>query len=107
MMNRKDIFTVILLLVLVVIVVILSIKNDISFNEERYLGERKIEKLDSLTSEQLNSLSVKVDEIRVRMDSLRKNQRSLNDVEFQHYESLRQSLNHVKRVQEQQLKASK
>lgn len=106
-MKRKDISTILLLLVLIVTIVILSFKNDNRFNEERSLEVRRTERHDSLTNEQLNGLGIKINEIKVQMDSLREDQRYFNDVESQHYESLKQSLNQVKRMQKQQIKATK
>ena len=56
-MRRRDIIIVYALIALVLVILLLSIRNDIRFNESRERDAREIEKSDILSRDRQDSLS--------------------------------------------------
>lgn len=86
------------LVILLMALFLLAMKNDCRFNEDRYIDAIENRKRDSLEREQMNRLSEQLNEITVQLDSISSVQNTNNVNEFQNIESIKATLNQIKRT---------
>ena len=94
-MKSMRLYIVFGLVILLMALFLLAMKNDCRFNEDRYIDAIENRKRDSLEREQMNRLS---DEITVQLDSISSVQNTNNVNEFQNIESIKATLNQIKRT---------
>ena len=93
-MKSMRLYIVFGLVILLMALFLLAMKNDCRFNEDRYIDAIENRKRDSLEREQMNRLS----EITVQLDSISSVQNTNNVNEFQNIESIKATLNQIKRT---------
>ena len=97
-MKRKQLFFVCGLVILLMVILQLSIRNDCRFNEDRYIDVIESQKRDSLEREQMNRLSEQLNEVKIQLDSISSIQNTNNVNEIQNIDSIKASLNQIKRT---------
>lgn len=97
-MKRTQLYLVCGLVILLMTILLLSIRNDCCFNEDRYIDAIENQKRDSLEIEQMNRLSERLNEITVQLDSIRSVQNTNNVNEILDIDSIKATLNQIKRT---------
>lgn len=97
-MKSMRLYIVFGLVILLMALFLLAMKNDCRFNEDRYIDAIENRKRDSLEREQMNRLSEQLNEITVQLDSISSVQNTNNVNEFQNIESIKATLNQIKRT---------
>ena len=99
---------IILALVLVTAVISsLAIINDIRFNDDRKTIIHEIASRDSVECEQLDSISALLNKIITLHDSINNCQKEYDEIMIHDMDTIKQSLNHIKRTEHQILNSSK
>lgn len=97
-MKREHGFVVLALGILLVVIIILSIRNDYRFNEELRIKDGEILQRDSLMQEQMNSISISLNEVTAQLDSICREQKEYNRKEDLNNDTIKNSLSQIKMV---------
>ncbi len=97
-MKREHGFIVLALGVLLVAIIVLSIRNDYRFTEEKRIKDGTTLLRDSLMQGQMDSITISLNEITVRLDSIRREQKEYSRFETLNNDTIKTSLSQIKRV---------
>jgi len=89
-----------LVILLLVMLHLLSMRNDCRFNEDRYIDAIENQKRDSLELEQINRLSEQLNEVTIKLDSISSVLNNSNVNEIQNINSIKASLNQIKKTEQ-------
>ncbi len=98
MMKRTQLYIVMGLVILMMAIFILAMRNDCRFNEEKSIDAIVNRKRDSLEREQMNRISEQLNEVTIQLDSINSIQNTNNVNEIQIINSIKASLNQIKRT---------
>lgn len=96
--GKWNLIIVLALFLLAVVIVFLTIRNDCHFNEKEVFEASKIGKRDSFMYKQMDSLSSKLTETIIQLDSIRNTQKENSEMEIRNHESIKKSQNQIRRT---------
>lgn len=96
-----------ILIILAVVIVFLANRNDCRFNEEKEFETCKIAKQDSLECKQMEIISSILKETTIQLDSIRYFQKENSNIEVLNNDSIKQSINQIRQIEQQILNVIK
>lgn len=106
-MKSKNKTVILALAVLCLAIVFLAIRNDVRFIEERKQKVRQKASLDSTARTQTDSLTSVLKNVSNQLDSIRCAQNEHNDMMKRDIDSIKSSLDQIKRIERQKLNSKK
>lgn len=100
-MKRKNVFILCALGIFLVAIFALSIRNDLSFNEEQRIKDGEILQRDSLMQAQMNCIYISLNKVIAQLDSLCREQNEYNRKEDLNADTVKVSLSQIKRASNQ------
>ena len=97
-MERRQRYRALVLFLFIIAIFSLAIIKDNRFNRKRIVDACEVNKRDSLECEQMNRLSEQLNEITVQLDSISSVQNANNVNEIQDIDSIKATLNQIKRT---------
>lgn len=88
----------IVLAIVVVVIIALSVRNDFCFNENLRIKDCETLQRDSLKKEQMNSISISLNEVTAQLDSICREQKEYNRKEDLNNDTIKNSLSQIKMV---------